>query len=129
MELRSFIKETIEQISLGINDAIEMNSQLGILVNPNITTGENLENLILPSDPEKIVLLERRVQMVKFELSLTITESGKIEVGANAGLSIFKANAHTNSESQEVLVNRINFCIPICLPITNVKQKNNGSLQ
>ena len=66
MELRSFIKETIEQISLGINDAIEMNSQLGILVNPNITTGDNLENLILPSDPEKIVLLERRVQMINF---------------------------------------------------------------
>jgi hypothetical protein len=40
MELKDFISNTIEQISLGILEASEKCNQYGVIVNPNITIGE-----------------------------------------------------------------------------------------
>ena len=40
MELKDFISNTIEQISLGILEASKKCNQYGVIVNPNITIGE-----------------------------------------------------------------------------------------
>ena len=39
MELKDFISNTIEQISLGIIEASKKCEQYGVIVNPNITIG------------------------------------------------------------------------------------------
>lgn len=39
MELKDFISNTIEQISLGVLDASEKCNRYGVIVNPNITIG------------------------------------------------------------------------------------------
>lgn len=40
MELKDFISNTIEQISLGILEASKKCNQCGVIVNPNITIGK-----------------------------------------------------------------------------------------
>lgn len=70
MELKDFISNTIEQISLGILEASKKCNQYGVIVNPNITIGEQ-GDFCIPKQPEH-VNIQRRVQLMHRQVKLII---------------------------------------------------------
>lgn len=54
MELKDFISNTIEQISLGILEASKKCNQYGVIVNPNITIGEQ-GDFVFPNNQNTLI--------------------------------------------------------------------------
>lgn len=72
MELKEFISETIQQISLGVTDAMNKCSELDVIVNPDITVGED-GNFFVPNKGN--YSMERRVQILDMDIAITVTTS------------------------------------------------------
>lgn len=122
MELKQFIRETIVQISMGMKEVIAMNEELGIIVNPNITIATSPENFHVPTDPENIQKLERRVQLLHYDVALTISEQDSIEIGGKVGIQLLGVKGSEVGMTKNMQENRLNFSIPICLPISDIRK-------
>ena len=118
MELKDFISDTIEQISLGILTASEKCNQYGVIINPNITIGSSGDYCI-PKHPES-VSMQRRVQMIDMNIAVTIVESEEGKVEGKIGVSFIGIGGDSKEGKSVSNENRVKFSIPICFPTTNV---------
>ena len=118
MDIGEFIKETIREVSNGVNQASKDCSQLGIIFNPTIIVGENGEYFI-PRNPSS-VSMQRRVQKIDFDIAVEVAESE--EVGGDGGISlhVFTAKGNLSTKTTNAIVNRVSFSVPICLPTQDV---------
>jgi len=117
MELKDYISETIRQIVLGITEAQKNVEGLDIIVNPNITIGQNGE-FFVPS--KKSYNIQRRVQNIDMDINLTVTESETNSIGGKIGVSVFGVGADSSGVKETSNQNRVRFSIPICFPVTKV---------
>lgn len=117
MELKDFISQTIEQISLGINEAQAKCEQYGVIVNPRVTIGRD-GDFYLPKKTDQVAM-ERRVQLLDLDIAVTITESAESNIGGKIGVSFIGLGANTKEDARTSNVNRVKFSLPICLPTTN----------
>ena len=115
MNLNDFVSETIYQIAEVVPDAAERCKELGAIVNPAVTCGKGDNMYILSNGNGN---MERRVEIIKMEVS--VTETSEVEGQVKAGISVLgsKVNGKTEGETQNV--NKVSFQIPVCLP--NPKQ-------
>lgn len=68
MELKDFISQTIREIAEGVQAAAEQCSDLGVIVNPAVTIGEN-GDFYIPRDLFKASTpVERRVQQIHMDV-------------------------------------------------------------
>lgn len=118
MELKDYISQTIEQISLGIIDAQKKNTELGIIVNPNITIGEG-ETFAIPKKPEHIII-QRRVTLLKMDISVTVNETEEDKIDGKIGVSFLSIGGNTTDTKSNINQNRIQFSIPVALPVSDV---------
>lgn len=118
MELKDFISNTIEQISLGIIQASEKCSSLGVIVNPDVTVGSN-GDFVIPKKPERINL-QRRVQLLDMDIAIVVTESEEGKVDGKIGVSFIGVGADMKKGKSTANESRVKFSIPVCLPITSV---------
>ncbi|MBO8440462.1 MAG: hypothetical protein IAC51_07415 [bacterium] len=115
MELKDFVGSVIEQISLGVLDAIEKckkNEKIKgdvVIVNPNITQGAG-GDFAIPAKPEQYSI-QRRVQLI--EMDVAIDSDGNVMREENTSESGVKVNE-----------NRVRFSIPVCLPATDVTKND-----
>ena len=63
------------------------------------------------------VNMERRVQIIKMEVSVSVTESSEVEGQVKAGISVLGSKVNGKTEGE---VNKVSFQIPVCL--SNPKQ-------
>ena len=86
--------------------------KLGAIVNPAVTCGKGDNMYILRHGN---VNMERHVQIIKMEVSVTVTETSEVEGQVKAGISVLgtKVNGTTEGETQNV--NKVSFQIPVCL--------------
>ena len=120
MDLKDFISNTIEQVSLGIIEASKKCEQYGVIVNPNITIGSQGDYCI-PKEPEH-VNIQRRVQMIDMDIVVTVVETEEGTIEGKAGISCLGVKGNSQEGKSASNENRIKFSIPICLPITDVKK-------
>lgn len=118
MELKDFISNTIEQISLGIIEASKKCNQYNVIVNPNITIGEQ-GDFCIPKQPER-VNIQRRVQMIDMDIAVTVVETEEGTIEGKAGISCLGVKGNSQEGKSTSNENRIKFSIPICLPITDI---------
>lgn len=118
MELKDFISNTIEQISLGIIDASKKCESHGVIVNPNITVGSNGDYSI-PKSPEH-VNIQRRVQIIDMDIAVNLTNTEGSELGGKIGVSFLRVGRNTIESKNTTHENRIKFSLPICLPTSEV---------
>ena len=120
MELKDFISNTIEQISLGILEASKKCNQCGVIVNPNITIGEQ-GYFCIPKQPEH-VNIQRRVQLIDMDMDIAVTviesEEGKIE--GKLGVSFIGVGGKSQEGKSTSNESRVKFSIPVCLPVTDI---------
>ena len=119
MELKEFISESLCQIAEAVAEAKKKTKENDCIINPYIN--ERFENLNQNSEYVGYAQGERLIQIVKFDIAVTIERSkekrGEIQVvasGLNAGFSLSR-------KKSENTVSRLNFSIPVSLPIEYIK--------
>ena len=118
LELKDFISNTIEQISLGILEASKKCNQYGVIVNPNITIGEQ-GDFCIPKQPEH-VNIQRRVQLIDMDIAVTVIESEEGKIEGKLGVSFIGVGGKSQEGKSTSNESRVKFSIPVCLPVTNI---------
>ncbi len=114
MDLKEFITETLVQITNGVIDAQELIKDKGAYINPEGRhSGENLES----GYEGKF----RHIQKVKMSVAVTVTENIENRGGISI-LSVISAGFASKNSDLNSISNRIEFEIPISVPIMNVEQ-------
>ena len=112
MELNEFITETLVQITNRVIEAQELIKNTGAYINPEgLHSGENLE----PGYDGRF----RHVQKVKMSVAVVVTENSENKAGIGV-LSVFSIALSTKSSDINSITNRIEFEIPISVPVRNI---------
>lgn len=111
MELKEFISNALIDITQGISDAQKKSGDSGAIINPHIN--------IAPSELSKHGLIwagGTPAHLIKFDLAVTVTEGSgtKGGIGILAGAISLGSSGQSNSES--MVVSRIQFSIPVIYP-------------
>lgn len=118
MELKDFIKETLLQISEGVISAQEELKNSGCLINPLISSIVNGTTLINEGKQNE----RRQVQNIKMSIAISITENKGEKSGIGIVASVIKAGLSKDESEQNHTINRIDFEIPISLPVSKFKK-------
>lgn len=117
MELKDFISNTIEQISLGIIDASKKCEQYDIIVNPSKTMGESGDYYI-PEDLDKCKIT-RRIQVIDMDIAVSQIESEEAELNGKLGVLFINLGSKIKADKNIGSENRVRFSIPVALPVDN----------
>ena len=120
MELKDFISETIQQLSLGVKDAMEKCQEMDVIVNPDITIGSDGDYYV---SEKKNVAMQRRVQVIDMDISIVVTSSAESNIGGKIGVSMLGVSGTSKEIDNTSNTNRVKFSIPVCLPISKVSVK------
>jgi len=117
MELKDFVKETLSQISEGIQESLAPVRNAGGYVNP--ATRINTKS----TDSSHFASMDagRNVFLVDFDVAVTVTE----ETGTNAKAklsvaSLVDLSAGGNSGNVSSSTNRISFKVPLAMPVDQI---------
>jgi hypothetical protein len=112
MDLKEFITETLVQITNGVIKAQELIKDTGAYINPEgLHSGENLQ----PGYGGQV----RHIQKVKMSVAVNVIENSENKAGISV-LSVFSAGFSTKNSDVNSVTNRIEFEIPISVPVMNV---------
>ncbi len=110
MDLKEFIASSLSQILMGVDDAIKETKGTKGAINP--LKGEIMDNL------------EEITQLVKFDVAVTVSEKGTSEGGV--GIKVMGiglgANVKGSREQNNISVSRIQFAIPVALPVQTITE-------
>ncbi|MES9950068.1 MAG: hypothetical protein ABW118_14015 [Candidatus Thiodiazotropha sp.] len=114
MELKDFVKETLVQITTGVNDAQNEVRDLGGYVNPAAR--------VFPKESDQSHLTQigsgQGVFMIDFDVAISVSEEG--EAGGEAKLqvgSFLNLGGGGKKGSSSSTTNRIAFKVPLALPV------------
>ena len=114
MDLKEFITETLVQITNGVIEAQELIKDKGAYINPEGRhSGENVE----PGFEGRF----RHIQKVKMSVAVTVTENLEKKAGISV-LSVISAGVSAKNSDLNSITNRIEFEIPISVPIMKVEK-------
>lgn len=121
MELKEYISQTIYEIAQGVIEASQKCAELGAIVNPAETVGEN-GSYYVPKDKIKgHTAVERRVQQIHMDVLISVTESSMLDSTLKASIKVLGADVNGKTEGNTVNSNRVSFDIPVCLPVPDAK--------
>ena len=120
MELKDFIKTTINEIALGIKEAQEDAGTTGILVNP--------AGVAISEKGDKYLRQEgfRYIQELEIKVAVSVAEGKgkKASLGVVAG--IFNAGGSVTGEETNNSVSVIRFTVPLALPVMETPKEYKG---
>jgi len=115
MELKEFIRETLVQITNGVIEAQEIIKDTGCYINPEgFHTGEQVRS---GYDKEY-----RHVQKVKMSIAINVIENSEKKAGLGVVSAIISAGVASKTNDTNSVTNRIEFDIPLSLPVMDVKK-------
>lgn len=112
MDLKNFIKATI----LDISDSIkELSDEItnGAIINPTIPSPIATKSILYDNK-------NRLVERIDFDIAVSTSESTEINGKLGGCITVLSAKAGANTMSQGEVVSRINFSIPVALPVTEI---------
>ena len=117
MDLKEFITETLVQITEGVQSAQEKIKNTGCLINPEgFHQGENLKHGYNGK--------YRHVQKVKMSIAVNVIENSETKAGLGVVTTILSAGLSNKAGETNTSTNKVEFDIPISLPIMNIKQED-----
>ena len=102
LELRDFVSETIKQVIDGVVAAQKYAEDKGAVVNPSFGLRHQKE---------------RPVQSISFDVALTAAKGTKTQGGVGVLIGVLGLGSRGQSEKSNESVNRIQFAVPISLPV------------
>jgi len=131
MNLKDFVKETLVQISVGVQESIEAVRESGGYANPAaLGNVKNDDTSHFGSMGEG-----QNVFLVDFDVAVTVDDSSEVSGGGKlkvAGILSVGGEAGSNSKSSST--NRVSFKIPLALPVDPIsgeeaKQRRSREMQ
>jgi len=118
MDLKDFVKETLIQISQGIEEANKELEGSDAMVNPLHITGhsENAQTYGRTRPPSTSKPGTRTVQPVNFDVAVVAEAGEKGEAGAKLSIASIGIGAKGSIESTNRSESRISFVIPVVYP-------------
>ena len=120
MELKDFVKESIVQISKGIEEANQDLSELDACVNPIYVTmhSENAQSYgrTKTSDNSYEQPESRVIQKIDFDVALVVEAGQQGSAGAKLSIASFGIGAEGKTESNNRSESRIRFSVPVVFP-------------
>lgn len=108
MELKDFVKATLEQIVEGVADVQKAVSALGAVINPS--------NQHFKKDGQWNSLGHAMPQDVVFDVALTATERR----GSSEGIGVFLGSVNLGKKNdtvgEQVSITKVKFTVPLVLP-------------
>jgi hypothetical protein len=108
LELKDFVKITIEQIVEGAALAQESIKEYGGIVNP---TGMNFFK-----DGQRSIYRHAMPQEIKFDVGLTSTDKSGSTEGIGVFLGSISLGKKNDSAVEQVAVTKVQFTVPLVLP-------------
>lgn len=108
MELKEFVKATLEQIVEGAAMAQTVISEKGGIVNPS--------NMSFQRDGQWNNYHHAMPQEVKFDVGLTSTDKSGSAEGIGVFLGSINLGKRSSAGSEEVAITRVQFSVPLVLP-------------
>ena len=103
MDLREFVKETLIQITMGVQDAITVHSDMdGALGVINPVWG-----------PDASAISAEHAQKVEFDVAVTVTDKMGGSGKASIKVLSFELGAEGNKSIEHSTVSRVKFSVPI----------------
>jgi len=112
MNIQDFLKETLVQISKGVEEAQKELSDSGGRINPSLATQQGtLQNM-----GELVTKQGKLVYNVEFDIAVSVTDGTDTKAGAGIFVAALAAGAQTADSYKASRVSRIQFKIPITYP-------------
>ncbi|MDF3196038.1 MAG: hypothetical protein Q7J43_15600 [Pseudomonas sp.] len=108
MELKDFVRATLEQIVEGVYQAQESIDAKGGIVNP--------AGMDYFKDGQRSIYHHAMPQQVEFDVGLTSTDKSGSSEGIGVFLGSISLGKRNNSDSESVAVTKVKFSVPIVLP-------------
>lgn len=124
MELEEYIKNVVFQIADGVSKVIKEQEKHNVIINPKMTIGHSAEVRFTPGKEEHYSKHERPVQMLHLEIGIEATEENKLKVNSGLDLQIVKFGGSDSNNIIQSSTNKVNIAIPVCLPISEIKNDN-----
>jgi hypothetical protein len=125
MELKDFVKESIVQVSKGIDEANKDLDELDAMVNPMYVTmnSDSAQSYGRTStrDSGYSDADSRVIQKVDFDIAVTIEKGEEASAGAKISIASFALGADAKTDSNNKSQSRIKFSLPVVFPV----KKNN----
>jgi len=111
MQLEDFLSEALQQIARGIKSAQTGAGELGAAVNPAM---DPLHSGVIDGFIRTGTGL--MIQIVKFDIAITATESTGTKGGVGVVTGMFNLGSSGNSHESTSAVSRLQFNVPVSLP-------------
>lgn len=118
MELKDFIKTAITDITDAVSE-LQEELKNGAIISPSLPHAISNGTIIDPENDK----VNRPISKVDFDVAITVGDSDSVEAGAKAGIQIFSAKLGSESTTHTENVSRMTFSIPLVLPTTHVKSR------
>lgn len=119
MTLKEFTKNTIVEIVEGVIEANNSLQEKGAFI-----SASSLSNAV--RDAQVPILYARdsdnkihAVTNVDFDIAISISDNNETEAGGGLRLNVFSCGAKTTDISNNEIVNRVKFTLPLALPHNN----------
>jgi hypothetical protein len=111
MDLKDFVSQTLTQIIEGVGEAHSIANQHNAEVNPQIISNHN------EMGKQGILWgINGAVQIVKFDVALTVTEGSGTKGGIGVFAGAINLGSSGQSQSSNMSVSRVQFCVPLAMP-------------
>lgn len=111
MELSTFVSETLKQVITGIKDAQAVAAGNGAKINPALDSSFGPET---PWDRDS----GTHIRDIAFDVAVTTTEGTATKGGAGVFVGAVGLGAQGQSTAQNTAVSRIQFTVPILMPVS-----------
>ena len=111
LELRDFVSETIKQVVDGVVAAQKYAGDKDAVVNPSLDFHTQSEGVMIDKDTRQ------PVQSISFDVAVTAAKGAKTQSGIAVFTGMIGLGSKGQSEKSNESVNRIQFSVPISLPI------------
>ncbi|MBX3657876.1 MAG: hypothetical protein KF740_05525 [Ramlibacter sp.] len=114
MELKNFISQALTSIVEGVVDAQKKTEKLGAHVNPGglTRTTQHISNDALWDNTTN-----NFARLVNFDVAVTVEEGTKTNAKIGVVAGVLNLGAGGASENKELAVSRIQFSVPVLLPV------------
>ena len=118
MDLKDFVKESLVQISRGIEEANEELKDTGALINPlQITThSEGAQSYGRTGQPRSAHENSRIVEKVEFDVAVLAEQGEQTKAGIKLAVASIGLGAGGQSDKTDKSESRIKFTIPVVFP-------------
>ena len=122
MELKEYVCQTIVQICQGVKEAQKECAEMGAIVNPDVTIGQDGEcGIPKHSSTAKIV---RRIQMIDIDAMLTDSSNDSSGVGVGLSVNFLGVKFGGDQTTGKTSTNHVHFSVPVALPSVEVEDKS-----